>query len=49
MLREYRLTNFKAFGDTVTVPIRPAHVDFRSKLVRQEFDLPVAAALKADA
>ena len=22
MLREYRLTNFKAFGDTVTIPIR---------------------------
>ena len=28
MLREYRLTNFKAFGDTVTIPIRPLTLIF---------------------
>ena len=28
MLREYRLTNFKAFGETVTIPIRPLTLIF---------------------
>ena len=28
MLREYRLTNFKAFGKTVTIPIRPLTLIF---------------------
>lgn len=28
MLREYRLTNFKAFGETVTLPIRPLTLIF---------------------
>ena len=28
MLREYRLTNFKAFGGTVTIPIRPLTLIF---------------------
>ena len=30
MLREYRLTNFKAFGETVTIPIRPLTLIFGS-------------------
>lgn len=28
MLREYRLTNFKAFGETVTIPVRPLTLIF---------------------
>ena len=28
MLREYKLTNFKAFGETVTIPIRPLTLIF---------------------
>ena len=28
MLREYRLTNFKAYGETVTIPIRPLTLIF---------------------
>ena len=28
MLREYKLTNFKAFGETVTIPIRPITLIF---------------------